>query len=42
MYILKSQEDVFTVVDIVFTVLVFLESVLGGDVFWWGYLQWCF
>jgi len=28
--------------DTVFTVLVFLESVLGGDGFWWVYLQGCF
>jgi len=29
-------------VDTVFTVLVFFEFVLGGDVFWWVYIQGCF
>ena len=28
--------------DTVFTVLIFLKSVLGGDVFWLVYLQGCF
>jgi len=40
---LKCIPNPVTLVDIVFTVLVFVkESVLGGDAFWWVYLQGCF
>jgi len=28
--------------DRVYSACFFLESVLGGDVFWWDYLQGCF